>query len=516
MKIDYYWTIGNMVGKKTNVSRNGSNPTQNPTKPAQPDLTNAGSPQAAVLVGGSSKTKIAQPTEDFVPNVSLKLVASDLTGPMVAVSPDDGTKRLFIVDQIGVIKILEHSREVISDPFLDLRSKLVPLSPGYDERGLLGLAFHPDFRNNGRLFVYYSIPLRSGGPRGWDHTNRLSEFGVSSSSDPNKVDADFERVIMEVDWPYSNHNGGQIRFGPDGYLYVPMGDGGGANDVGRGHNPDVGNGQDLASYLGKIHRIDVDNTVGKTASKTANKTADNTNTGDKSYGIPEDNPFPGNENALPEIYACGLRNAAYLSFDPKSGFLFVGNAGQELFESVYVIVKGGNYGWNIREGTQCFDPDNPRQPPDECRTTGYRGEPLIGPIVEVGHDVGDVIIGGYVYRGSAMPGFYGRYIFGNWVWADAEIGNGTLMVASPPSGWSWKIPSAADNLTPDDVRMWTINKINVVRGFRGSKELNKGFIRGFGEDSDGELYIMASQKAGPTGNTGKVYRIMPDDEANTT
>lgn len=299
-----------MVGKKTNASRNELNQTQ----PDQPDLTNAGSPQAAVLVGGSSKTKIAQPSGNFVPSVSLKLVASDLTGPMVAVSPDDGTKRLFIVDQIGVIKILEPGGEVRSNPFLDLRSKLVQLSPGYDERGLLGLAFHPNFRNNGRLFAYYSIPLRRGGPQGWDHTNRLSEFRVSF--DPNGADADSERVIMEVDWPYSNHNGGQIRFGPDGYLYVPMGDGGGANDVGRGHNPDIGNGQDIASYLGKIHRIDVDNT------------------GNKPYGIPEDNPFlgNGNENALPEIYAYGLRNAAYASFDPQSGLLFVGNAGQELFE----------------------------------------------------------------------------------------------------------------------------------------------------------------------------------------
>lgn len=472
------------------------------TQQAHPDLTNAGSLQAAVLAGGTSRTIIAPPPGDFVPNVRLKLVATDLTGPMVAVSPDDGTKRLFIVDQIGIIKILEPDGEIRPDPFLDLRNRLVQLSSGYDERGLLGLAFHPDFRNNGRLFVYYSIPLRRGGPRGWDHTNRLSEFRASSSSGLSRVDPDSERAIMEVDWPYSNHNGGQIRFGPDGYLYVPMGDGGGANDVGRGHNPDVGNGQDLASYLGKMHRIDVDN-MG--ADDSGNNPYN-----PYPYGIPKDNPFLGNEGALPEIYACGLRNAAYASFDPKSGLLFVGNAGQELFESIYVIVKGGNYGWNIREGTHCFDPDNSRQPPDECRTTGYRGEPLIGPVVEVGHDVGDVIIGGYVYRGNAMPGFRGRYIFGNWVWADAKIGNGTLMVASPPSGWSWKMPSDPDDLMPGDVRMWTIINVNAVGG---SKERVKGFVRGFGEDSDGELYIMASQKAGPTGNTGKVYKILPYDDS---
>lgn len=173
---------GKQGGKENErSSRNGSNP----NLPDQPDLTNAGSSLAAVLIDGESQTRISQPSGNFVPNVSLKLVASDLTGPMVAVSPDDGTKRLFIVDQIGVIKILEPSGDVRSGPFLDLRSKLIQLSPQYDERGLLGLAFHPNFRNNGRLFVYYSIPLRRGGPDGWDHTNRLSEYRVSF--DPSQI-----------------------------------------------------------------------------------------------------------------------------------------------------------------------------------------------------------------------------------------------------------------------------------------------------------------------------------------
>ena len=478
---------GDLGGRERNkTGRSRSNPSEK-------DLTNVTSPQAAIFEAGRSQTRIAEPSGDFVPNVSLKLVASDLTGPMVAVSPDDGTRRLFIVDQIGVMKILEPGEDIRPEPFLDIRSKIIKLSPKYDERGLLGLAFHPDYRNNGRLFVYYSIPLRKGGPHGWDHTNRLSEFRVST--DPNKVDLHSERVIMEVDWPYMNHNGGQIRFGPDGYLYVPMGDGGGANDSGRGHNPDTGNGQDINSYLGKIHRIDVDNDIA--------------NTGDSRYGIPEDNPFLGDGNALPEIYAWGLRNPAYASFDPHSGLLLVGNAGQELFESVYVIVRGGNYGWNIREGTHCFDPKNPRQPPDECRTANYRGEPLIGPIVEVGHDLGDTVVGGHVYRGNSMPGLKGRYIFGNWTWVDAEIGNGNLLVASPPIDWSWKMPSSPDDLTIADVRMWTVHKVNVVQG---SREKIKGFVRGFGEDSDHELYIMASQEVGPTGNTGKVYKIVPSDK----
>ena len=236
-------------------------------------------------------------------------------------------------------------------------------------------------------------------------------------------------------------------------------------------------------------------------------------TGGRPYGIPEDNPFLEDGNALPEIYAWGLRNPAYASFDPESGLLLVGNAGQKLFESIYVIVRGGNYGWNIREGTHCFDPNNPGQPPDECRTTDHRGEPLIGPIVEVGHDVGDTVVGGYVYRGNSMAGFKGRYIFGNWTWINAEIGNRNLLVASPPSDWSWKMPSSPDDLRPADVGMWTVHKMNVVQG---SGEKIKGFVRGFGEDSDHELYIMASHEAGPTGSTGKVYKIVPPGETTAS
>lgn len=453
------------------------------------DLTNDNSPLAAGFDGTQSITKLTPPSGASSPIIRVKTVADGLTAPMTAVTPNDSTGRLFIVDQVGTIRILYANGTFQKEPFLDVSSKMIELSPSYDERGLLGLAFHPDFKNNGRVFIYYSIPLRPSAPNNWDHTNQLSEFSVSKS-DPNKVDMSSEMMIMQVDLPYPNHNGGQIRFGPDGYLYIPTGDGGGANDVGSGHTPEIGNGQDLKKPLGKILRIDVNNA-----------------SGGKPYSIPPDNPFLGNKSALPEIYAYGLRNPAYTSFDPVSGLLFIGNAGQDLFESVYIIVKRGDYGWNIREGTHCFDPNHPTQPPSSCRTRGYSGELLIGPVVELGHDIGQTVVGGYVYRGNALPNFQGRYIFGDWS-SYTPLNNGTLIVATPPTGWKWNLPATANSLTASDVQMWPAEEIRVADNSNG--RLN-AYVRGFGEDSDNEIYIMTSQMGGPTGATGKVYKIVPAD-----
>lgn len=458
-----------------------------PFSAAQADLTNANSPEAAGFNGTQSITKLAQPSGTFKPTVGIKSVADGLTAPMTAASPDDGTGRLFIADQVGTIRILYANGTLLKEPFLDVSSRMVKLGPAYDERGLLGFAFDPNFKNNGRLFIYYSIPLRSTAPKDWNHTNQLSEFTVSKS-DPNKADMNSEKMIMQVDLPYMNHNGGQIRFGPDGYLYIPTGDGGRADDTGIGHTPNIGNAQDLTNPLGKILRIDVNN-----------------ESAGMPYGIPSDNPFIGNKSVQPEIYAYGLRNPAFASFDALSGLMFIGNAGQELFESIYIIVRGGDYGWNIREGTHCFDPNHPKQPPASCRIKGYNDEQLIGPIVELGHDIGQTIVGGYVYRGKALPDFQGRYIFGDWS-SYAPLDNGTLLVATPPSGWKWSMPASADNLTASDVQMWPAEVIKVAGISSGRID---AYVRGFGEDSDNEIYIMTSQKAGPTGTTGKVYKIVP-------
>ncbi len=449
---------------------------------AQLDLTNENSPGAAMFKDGQSYTRLAHPS-GVGPAVGLKIIAEGLTAPMTLVGPADGTGRLFIVDQTGIIQVLEKNSTVLKVPLLDVSGKMVRLSSGYDERGLLGLALHPSFEKNGRLFVYYSTPLRSGVPFGFDHTNRLSEFKISS--DPNRANTDSEKVLLEVDVPYSNHNGGQIRFGPDGYLYIPTGDGGGADDVGNGHTPNTGNGQDLKKPLGKVLRIDVDNT-----------------SSGRPYGIPGDNPFLENNSALPEIYAYGLRNPAFTSFD--GGRMFVADAGQNLFEEIDIILKGGDYSWNIREGTHCFDPSSPDQPQERCRTTGYRGEPLIGPVIELGHDTGSVIIGGFVYRGKALPDLQGSYIFGDWSAGTAN--NGTLLVAKPPAGWNiTMLTKSSENLKHEDIRMWNVSAVKVTTNANGQVNAN---IRGFGEDADHELYVMTSQVSGPAGTTGAVYKIV--------
>jgi glucose/arabinose dehydrogenase len=200
---------------------------------------------------------IAQESSEEEHTVGVELAVDGLTSPVDMAMPDDGSGRIFIVDQVGPIWILAPNGELMSEPFLDLSDKIVELNPDYDERGVLGLAFHPDYDENGRFFVYYTIPLREDAPEDWAHTNVVSEFSVSSDN-PDQADPDSERIIWEHDHPSSNHNAGHITFGPDGYLYIPYGDGGGADDTGRGHTPDIGNGQDVTNLFGTILRIDMD------------------------------------------------------------------------------------------------------------------------------------------------------------------------------------------------------------------------------------------------------------------
>jgi glucose/arabinose dehydrogenase len=402
--------------------------------------------------------------------VGLKLLAEGLTSPVALAEPEDGTGRLFVADQTGAIKIVGSRGEVLERPFLDIRSRLVELDGTYDERGLLGLAFHRGFRDNQKFYVYYTAPPRRGAPVGFDHTDRVSEFMVSS--EPDLTDAASERVVLEIDHPYMNHNGGDITFGPDGYLYVPVGDGGNALDRGRGHNPDIGNGQDTASLLGKILRIDVDR--------------------GRPYAIPEDNPF-AHTGERHEIFAYGLRNPWRISFDRDGDSeLFAGDVGQYMFEEIDVIVKGGNYGWNIKEGRHCFDPDNPTRSRGACINEGYRGEELIDPILEypnadVEGGIGHAVIGGYVYRDRELPDLVGGYLFGDWS-RDADRGDGTLFLGRRTHGG------------------WTMEEVG-VRGRDGGR-LGE-YITSFGQDAEGELYLLTSERMGPTGRTGKVYRISP-------
>ncbi|MDD1720351.1 MAG: PQQ-dependent sugar dehydrogenase [Methanoregulaceae archaeon] len=414
---------------------------------------------------------------------------------MCVADPHDGSGRLFLVDQTGYVKIFYMNGTVIDQPFLDVSDRMVKIDPTYDERGLLSIAFHPQFASNGRVFVYYSAPIRAGVDPNWSCTNHLSEFHVLET-DPNRADMSTEKILLQVDKPYQNHNGGTLLFGPDdGYLYLPLGDGGRADDTGMGHTPGIGNAQDLTKILGKVIRIDIDHT-----------------SGGKMYAIPPDNPFLSNSSILPEIYAYGFRNPAYATFDSGGSHrMFIAMAGQRLFESMLIVYKGGNYPWNIREGTHCFNPDNDFQvPAGPCRTTGYSGQPLIGPVIEIGHDVGDTIVGGVVYRGSLMPSLQGSYLYGTWSDENRITGNGSLLVSKPPAGLDLaSLPDDASKLTPAQNAMWTTRLMSVANNPNG--RIN-AFVRGLYEDNNHEVLVLINQNGGPgltPHDSGEIWQMLP-------
>jgi glucose/arabinose dehydrogenase len=405
------------------------------------------------------------------PIVGLEAIATGFTSPVALVSPQDGSHRLFVIDQTGLIWILFNG-ERLETPFLDLRPRVVKLNSLYDERGLLGLAFHPDFAANGKFYVSYSAPLRAGlAPDIWDHTTYISEFTVSAE-DSNLADPDSERVLLAMDKPGYNYEAGHLAFGPDGYLYIATGD--------SVRDPATESGkyaQDTASLLGKILRIDV------------NRTSD---TG-QNYVIPADNPFVSGEG-LPEIFAYGFRNPYRFSFDTAQAEsfdvsdsgktrLFVADVGQAMMEEVDLVEAGGNYGWPIREGRTCFNAQNWSQPLESCSKGG-----LSDPILAYAHE-GDLsaIIGGAVYRGKAIPELAGGYIFGDW-----GRGNGHLFVAYPPrlGIGAWKITEIQTEIS--------------------GNETNLGQLLGIGQDENGELYLLTRAPGiGATGNSGSVYKIVP-------
>ncbi len=464
-----------------------------PTPAPAMDLTNQNSPEAATFTAYPSDTILATPA---VP-VGLRFVAGGFISPMNIASPHDGTGRLFLSDQNGFVTIFFMNGTVIDKPFLDIRDRMVRLNPAYDERGLLSIAFHPKYATNGRVFAYYSAPLRAGVDPSWSCTNRLSEFHVSAS-DPDRVDLSSEKILLEVDKPYQNHNGGVLLFGPDdGYLYLPLGDGGRADDTGMGHTPGIGNAQDLTKILGKVIRIDVDST-----------------SPGRQYGIPPDNPFVSTAGAQPEIFAFGFRNPAYATFDSGGSHrMFIAMAGQRLFESMFVVYKGGAYPWNIREGTHCFDPASDFQPKTgSCPTTGSGGRPLIGPVVELGHDVGDTVVGGVLYRGSLIPSLKGTYVYGTWSDENRIAGNGTLLVSAPPAGLDLaSLPADASALTPAQNAMWTTRVMSVANNANG--RIN-AFVRGLSENDEYEILLLINQNGGPgltPQGSGEIWQVVPAD-----
>lgn len=403
--------------------------------------------------------------------VGLQQVASGLTAPVELVAAPDESGRLFVVDQIGQIRIIDASGNLLSTPLLDVRDRMVQLNPPYDERGLLGLAFHPGFASSGRFFVQYTAPKGAGTPASFDSQTHVSEFRVSPA-DPDQADPASERLVLAIDQPQANHKGGELAFGPDGFLYIGLGDGGGAGDIGGGHTPDLGNGQDKSKLLGKILRIDVDS--------------------GNPYSSPPDNPFVSKAGARPEIWAYGFRNPYRCSFD-AGGELFCGDVGQGLFEEVDIVTRGGNYGWNRKEGAHCFDPSSQGSPPGSCADTAPDGAPLLDPIIEYPHTndqgqrIGSAVIGGFVYRGTAIPALQGVYVFG-------DLGSGLLT----PDGSVF----GGTRLTDGSWEMHNLSIAGRTNGRLGS------YLFGFGRDVAGELYLLTSQNVGPTGTSGVVYKIV--------
>lgn len=395
-----------------------STPEPSATEPAAAEPTAA--PAADPTVAPISEPTTAPPASDGSLNLSLELVAEGFASPTHVTAAGDGSGRLFVVEQAGRIWVLRDGVPT-AEPFLDI----IPLvgSRG-NEQGLLSVAFHPAFAKNGSFFVNYTNR---------DGDTVVARYSVSADN-PDRADHESATVLLTVDQPAPNHNGGLLKFGPDGYLYIGMGDGGAAGDP-------WGNGQSLDTLLGKLLRIDVD--------------------GGDPYAIPPDNPFVGQDDARPEIWAYGLRNPWRFSFDRATGDLFIADVGQNAQEEINfrpASSRGGeNYGWDIMEGTACYD----------ARTCDQTQ--LILPVATYGHsgaEGGCSVTGGYVYRGAAFPQLEGVYLY-------ADFCSGNLWTLRPPF-------ADGDNVL--------ISKLEIR-------------VSSFGEDEAGELYL--TDRSG-----GGLYRLV--------
>lgn len=425
------------------------------------------------------------------PTVALKAISlGELQAPVNISHAGDGSGRLFICDQKGKIRIIQNGM-LLPVPFLDITVKVIALNAGYDERGLLGLAFHPGFSNPasagfGRFYVFYSAPSPNfpGTPNEpVDCRTTISEFRVSS--DPNVTDPLSERILLTFDKPQFNHNGGELVFGPEpgDFLYISVGDGGSANDDDAGHTGGaaghmpgaLGNAQDKTRLLGKLLRIDPLGTNGPGGQ----------------YGIPPSNPFVGQaaKGVREEIFAYGLRNPWRASFDDGpggTGRLFVADVGQDKIEEVNIVVAGGNYGWRVKEGTYDFD-----------LTAPHSGETLLDPIAQYAHptvvvspplpQLGISICGGYLYRGSVFPALAGKYVFGDFGQSFGSA-SGSILGIEETSPNVWTAPT----------------RLTVI----GGNPLTVRLLA-MGRDEAGEIYLATEVSLGPQGTTGGIYKIVP-------
>lgn len=439
-----------------------------------------------------------------LPKIALESVADGFDAPIFLVSPSDGTGHRFIGDQTGIVVLLRPDGTRENAPFLDLRGRMTSLLSAFDERGLWSLAFHPDFAETGRLFVTYSAKRRAASPYDGEtaYTWRLSEFRVPPDM-PDRADPDSERVLLEIDWINRKHNGGGLAFGPDGFLYVGIGDGGGVhgvpdvyvapplNDDKFRHAAEIKEdpyrlpeefhhydswAQDLSRLHGKILRLDVDRNA--------------------PYGIPPTNPFAERPEGRDEIWAWGFRNPFRLAFDREgAGDLFVSGVAESLWETIYMVDRPGNYGWAVREGTHCFERRRAFDPPKDCPRRDAVGELMRDPVVEYpnwsvkrpwsqveAEPLGTANVGGFIYRGTALPDLVGKLVFGDFS-TRIEAPSGQVFVATPPDAWRG---------------LWTIERLI---------EFDQR-IHSLGQDEDGEIYVLTTAKGIPVGATGKVWKLV--------
>jgi glucose/arabinose dehydrogenase len=444
----------------------------------RPENWAGGAPNPGSFFG--TGTIIGNPIVSGIPkgtvSVEFQVLVSGLAAPLGIAEPDDGSNRMFVYDQAGTVTLLLNGVKQAT-PFLDVTSRLVPLGLfpplNYDERGLLGFAMHPNFAANPKVYTYTSEPATgtsdfttSRPAGGFDHQDVLAEWTVDLGN-PNIINPASRRELFRNDHPEFNHNGGTLRFGPDGKLYVSIGDGGAGDDQGEGHEP-TGNAQDTFKVLGKVLRID----------------PDGNNSANGKYGVPVDNPFVGG-GGLGEIWAYGFRNPYTYHFDSATGLLYLGDAGQNKIEEVDIVTKGLNYGWRFKEGGFFFDPQTPAGGDGQVTTIPVVPVPLsvVNPLVQYDHDEGIVVIGGAVYRGTGLPALSGRYVFG-----DFSSGFGV------PNG-----------------RLFYVNASGQINEFIiGATDRPLGlFLKAFAQDRNGNVYVCGSSVLGPFGTTGKVLKLVP-------
>lgn len=422
----------------------------------------------------------------FVSTIALaipepRLIVESLVAPIDLVTiPDDSGRRL-ILDQAGLVYVLNADNALNETPFLDITDRLLPVREDFEERGLLGMAIHPEFRTNGRFFVTYTAPLSVDAPKNWSHTRIVSEFTIDGET-PDQLDKDSERILIKQNWPSRKHNGGALAFGPDGYLYIGFGDGGGIHGIGPETLNDAYNvpknrlswdstAQDLQSLFGKILRIDVDH-------------------GYPGYAIPENNPLV-NSLGKDEIFAWGFRNPYRLSFDSDgSNSFYITAVAETLWEAVYQVKEPGNYGWPVLEGTHCFERTRPLDPPVSCENDVDK--PMYDPVVEYPNmsvhregstveltGMGTAVVGAVMLRGAGFGDLADHLLIADWS-SDFRNPSGQLFIAKENSG-----------------KLWTMNKISQL------ETRIVALIR----DTDQRIYVMTNENYGPYGNTGKVYLL---------